>query len=56
MKTFEVIAQMNIPGVMESGLGDMLFWYGMILSLVAGFIAAFPVNYYFVKIGIRHSH
>ncbi|MCC6866319.1 MAG: DUF4396 domain-containing protein [Ignavibacteria bacterium] len=56
MKTFEVIAQMNIPGVMESGLGNMLFWYGMILSLVAGFIAAFPVNYYFVKIGIRHSH
>jgi hypothetical protein len=56
METFEVIVQVLTPGVMEAGLTDAVFWYGMLLSLAAGFIAAFPVNYYFVKKGIRHHH
>lgn len=56
METFEVLVQIYTPGVMEAGLSDMIFWIGMGLGLVAGFIAAFPVNYWFVKRGIRHQH
>lgn len=56
METFEVIVQVYTPGVMEAGLGDSIFWIGMVLGLIAGFIAAFPVNYIFVKRGIRHQH
>ncbi len=56
METFEVIVQVYTPGVMEAGLTDAIFWYGMFLSLIAGFIAAYPVNYFFVKKGIRHHH
>ena len=56
METFEVLVQVYTPGVMEAGLTDAIFWYGMILSLVAGFIAAYPVNYIFVKKGFRHQH
>lgn len=56
METFEVIVQIYTPGVMEAGLTDAIFWYGMFLSLIAGFIAAYPVNYIFVKKGIRHQH
>jgi uncharacterized membrane protein YadS len=56
METIEVIVQVNTPGVMDAHLSDSIFWYGMLLGLVAGFIAAFPVNYYFVKKGIRHQH
>lgn len=56
METFEVLVQVYTPGVMEAGLTDGIFWFGMLLGLIAGFIAAFPVNYIFVKKGIRHQH
>ena len=56
METFEILVQVYTPGVMEAHLSDRIFWYGMLFGLVAGFIAAFPVNYYFVKKGIRHKH
>ena len=56
MEAFEVIVQIYTPGVMDAHLSDWLFWKGMLLGLIAGFIAAFPVNYIFVKKGIRHQH
>ena len=56
MEIFEVIVQVYTPGVMDAHLTDWVFWKGMLLGLIAGFIAAFPVNYVFVKKGIRHQH
>ena len=56
METFEVLVQVYTPGVMDAHLSDWVFWKGMLFGLIAGFIAAFPVNYIFVKKGIRHQH
>jgi len=56
METFEVLVQIYTPGVMDAWLTDWIFWEGMLLSLIAGFIAAYPVNYLFVRKGIRHQH
>lgn len=56
MEAFEVTVQVYTPGVMDSHLSDWVFWKGMLLGLIAGFIAAFPINYIFVKKGIRHQH
>ena len=56
METFEVLVQVYTPGVMDAGLTDGIFWLGMLLGLIAGFIAAFPVNYIFIKRGYRHQH
>jgi uncharacterized membrane protein YeaQ/YmgE (transglycosylase-associated protein family) len=56
METFEVLVQVYTPGVMDASLTDGIFWLGMLLGLIAGFIAAFPVNYIFVKKGFRHQH
>jgi hypothetical protein len=56
METAEVLVQIYVPGVMESGLTSPIFWGGMILALIAGFTAAFPVNYYLVGKGVRHIH
>ena len=56
METAEVLAAVYIPGVMEAGLGEGIFWLGMLAALIAGFAAAFPVNLILVKNGIRHWH
>jgi hypothetical protein len=56
METAEALIQIYTPGVMHANLSDSIFWIGMLLSLVAGFIAAYPINYYMVKKGYRHQH
>lgn len=56
METAEVLIQVYSPGVMEAGLSSWLFWVGMLAALVAGFIAAYPVNFYLVGRGVRHVH
>ena len=56
MEAFEVMTQIIIPGVMEAGLSEPIFWYGMIAALAVGFIAALPVNYIMIKKGVRHQH
>ncbi len=56
METTEVLIQVYTPGVMEAGLLSWIFWAGMGLALIAGYMAAFPVNYVLVGKGIRHIH
>ena len=56
MEATQVLVQVYTPGVMQAGLLSWIFWLGMGLALVAGYIAAFPVNYVLVGKGIRHAH
>ncbi len=56
METGEVLIQVYTPGVMTAGLSSPIFWGGMLLALVAGFMAAYPINYWLVGLGIRHQH
>jgi hypothetical protein len=56
METAEVLVEVYTPGVMTAGLTSPVFWGGMLLALTAGFLAAWPVNYWLVGKGIRHIH
>ena len=56
METAEVLVEVYTPGVMQAGLSSPIFWGGMLLALTAGFLAAWPVNYWLVGKGIRHIH
>ena len=56
METAEVLVEVYTPGVMQAGLSSWVFWGGMLLALTAGFIAAYPVNYYLIGKGVRHQH
>lgn len=56
MEGVEVLVAVNIPGAMEALVTEPLFWGSMVLGLIAGFAAAYPVNYFFVSKGIRHQH
>jgi hypothetical protein len=44
-----------IPGAMDAGLVDPLFWLGMMIALSAAFLAAFPVNRYLIDRGKGHA-
>jgi hypothetical protein len=56
METAEALTQVYMPGVMHAKLTDAIFWTGMIVWLIAGFIAAFPINYIMIRKGYRHQH
>lgn len=44
-----------IPGAMDSGLVNPIFWIGMMIALTAAFLAAFPVNRYLIDKGKGHA-
>jgi len=44
-----------VPGAIHAGLDTSLFWMSMLFSLVAAFIAAFPVNKYLIAKGMGHA-
>jgi hypothetical protein len=44
-----------IPGAMEAGLTDMLFWASLAFSLAVAFLAAFPVNRWLIARGKGHA-
>ncbi len=44
-----------IPNALNATLGDWLFWLSLALSLVAAFIAAYPVNNYLLSRGKGHA-
>jgi len=44
-----------IPGAMEAGLADILFWGSLVFSLIVAFAAAFPVNRWLIARGKGHA-
>jgi hypothetical protein len=44
-----------IPGAMDAGLVNVLFWVGMMISLTVAFVAAYPVNRYLLQRGKGHA-
>jgi uncharacterized protein DUF4396 len=44
-----------IPGAMDAGLDDFLFWGSLALSLVIAWVAAFPANRWLIARGRGHA-
>lgn len=44
-----------IPGAMDAGLTDLLFWGALALGLVIAWFAAFPVNRWLIARGRGHA-
>ena len=44
-----------VPGAMEAGLGDLLFWWSLAVGLFVAFRAAFPVNRALIGRGRGHA-
>jgi hypothetical protein len=44
-----------IPGAMEAGLTELLFWGSLVLSLGVAFVVTFPVNRWLISRGRGHA-
>jgi Domain of unknown function (DUF4396) len=44
-----------IPGAMDAGLGDALFWGSLAFALAVAWVAAFPVNRWLIARGRGHA-
>lgn len=44
-----------VPGAMQAGLTDLLFWGSLALALAVAFVAAFPVNLWLIRRGQGHA-
>ena len=44
-----------VPGAMEAGLDDFLFWWSLAAGLFIAFWAAFPVNRVLIARGRGHA-
>lgn len=56
--TMEVIdnaVMLIVPGAMDAGIGTILFWGSLGVSLILAFIAAVPVNRWLLSKGRGHA-
>lgn len=55
MEIVDNAIMLGIPGAMESGVGDILFWGALSLALAIAGVIAFPVNRWLITRGKGHA-
>jgi len=55
MEVVDNLVMAIIPGAMNAGLVNVVFWVGMMISLTVAFFAAYPVNRYLLQRGRGHA-
>lgn len=55
MEVVDNVVMAVIPGAMNAGLVNAVFWIGMMIALTAAFFAAYPVNRYLLQRGKGHA-
>jgi hypothetical protein len=46
---------LTVPGAMDAGLGDLLFWGSLAFSLVVAFCVTVPMNRWLIGRGRGHA-
>jgi hypothetical protein len=54
MEVVDNAIMLVVPGAMESGLGDILFWGALSFALAVAFVVALPVNRWLIARGKGH--
>ncbi len=55
MEIVDNAIMLSIPGAMESGVGDVLFWGALSFALVIAGVIAYPVNRWLITRGKGHA-
>lgn len=55
MEATDNLVMVLLPGAMNAGLVNVIFWVGMMISLTAAFLVAVPVNQLLLRRGKGHA-
>ncbi|WP_432499025.1 DUF4396 domain-containing protein [Kineococcus gypseus] len=55
METVDNLVMLAVPGAMDAGLGDALFWGAMAFALAVAFVVTVPVNVALIGRGKGHA-
>jgi len=55
MEVLDNAIMLTIPGAMDAGLGDLLFWGSLAIALVVAFALTVPVNRWLIARGKGHA-
>ena len=55
MEVVDNAVMLLVPGAMDAGLGDALFWGALAFALAVAFVAAVPVNRWLIARGRGHA-
>ena len=55
METIDNAFVVAVPGALDAGLGDFLFWWSLGAGLAIAFVAAYPVNRRLISRGRGHA-
>jgi hypothetical protein len=55
MEIMDNAVVLTVPGAMDAGLGDLLFWGSLVASLVVAFVVTVPVNRALIARGKGHA-
>jgi hypothetical protein len=55
MEIVDNVVILAIPGAMDAGLAEPLFWGSLALSLVLAFVVTVPVNRWLIGRGLGHA-
>ena len=55
MEIVDNAIMLAIPGAMDAGVTDLLFWGSLAFALAVAFAAAFPVNLWLIRRGRGHA-
>jgi hypothetical protein len=55
MEIMDTLIVVLIPGALNAGLGDTLFWGSLAVALVVAGVFAFPVNRWLIERGKGHA-
>lgn len=55
MELIDNTVMVGVPGAMDAGLADALFWVSLVLSLALAFLLTTPVNRWMIGRGKGHA-
>ncbi|GAA1129056.1 DUF4396 domain-containing protein [Nocardioides aquiterrae] len=55
MEVVDNLVMLVIPGAIDAGLVNVVFWWSLMLALVVAFAAAYPVNHALLRRGKGHA-
>jgi hypothetical protein len=55
MEIVDNLVILTVPGALDAGLGDALFWGSLVVSLVVAFVVTVPVNRAMIARGKGHA-